>query len=118
MMPTNDELEQMRHDLQAVTLPDTCIVLSVTETSNGMGGQTKAWGTATNYVACRMDTMSMQEQIAGGAMQPFTRMRLTVPWDTILTTAHRVKWSGTQYNVVSVNPGSWLISKRAIVEKV
>ena len=48
---TAREVAQMQADAESL-MPDTCTILSVAYTSDGEGGMTEAWGTATASVKC------------------------------------------------------------------
>lgn len=111
------ELARLRTDVLAL-LPETCDVLSVSRAADGFGGMTETWGTSSAAVACRMDHRSGQMAVAGNALQAFTGDVLTLPYNTTISTGNRVKYSGGTYNVESVNEGSDLVVKRAMVQKV
>ncbi len=112
------ELAGMRAAINEL-LPDTCNILSLTSVSDGMGGQTKTWGTATAGVACRLDVTSGREMVSGGALQPFTAYKLSLPYDTTITQGNRVEVSSVTYAVTSVNVNqSWIAVKRCDLEKV
>ena len=116
---TAAELSGMRTDLEAVALPDTCNILAVVETSDGQGGFTDSWGTASASVSCRLDQKTGMEVQAGGAIQPFSSWVLSVPQATSLTTDHRIEHGGNTYNVISLDDdGSWQVVKRAQIERV
>jgi len=124
MTLTTAEITQMRTDVETL-LPDVGDVLSLTQASDGQGGFTDTWGTATANVACRLDPLMGQvmlgsvETMAGAAIQPYSRFTLTVPNGTTITAANRFLLSGTSYNVVSLDIGrSWDLCKRIIVEKI
>lgn len=113
------ELDDLRADLEAELLPDTCTILSVTYASDGQGGQTATWGTAAASVACRLDALRGYEGQAGAAVQPFHAWVFTLPADTSITSAHRIVHGGATYNVTSVDAGkSWEACVRAYVEAV
>lgn len=115
---TDNELAQMRADI-ANLLPDTCSILSVAYTSDGEGGWSEAWGTATASVACRIDFKMGREVVVGGAVQPFTRVILSLPYNTALSTNDRILSGGNTYAVKSVNNGqSWIVAVRAELERV
>jgi head-tail adaptor len=115
---TADELSQMRDDIEGL-LPDTCNILSISRTSDGMGSWTETWGTVTTSVYCRIDFMSGKEALASSAEQPFNRAMLSLPYDTTITPANRIEWEDLTFNVISVNEGqSWAAVRRAVVEQV
>lgn len=100
-------------------LPDTCNVLSVTNTPDGMGGNTQSWGTAGTAIACRLDMQTGMETDVGGAIQPFTRFILSVPYDTTVANANRIEHNSVTYSVISVNTNqSWIAVKRVELEKL
>lgn len=116
MLP-DEELAQLKTDLET-TLPDTCTILSLTRTSDNQGGWSEAWGTASQGVPCRLDFIGGAENMAGDALQPYTRAIVTLPQATTITANNRIVHGGNTYSVQSVNLGSWLGIKRASVEKV
>ena len=113
------ELAAMRDVIETELLPDTCTLLTLTSTANGMGGQTQSWGTASSNVPCRLDMTRGREQVSGEAWRPFTMYTLSLPYDTTITTAYRVVHSSVTYAVTSVNTNqSWIAVKRCELEKV
>jgi hypothetical protein len=111
------EVEEIRDDLQTL-LPDECNILSLTRSSDGQGGWSEAWGTATLLVSCRLDFIGGGESITNSALQPYTRAIVTLPQDTTISAQNRIEHNGNVYSVQSVNLGSWLGVKRAMVQKV
>jgi len=116
MLPAS-ELAQIRSDLES-TLPDTCNILSLTRTSDGQGGWSEAWGTATLSVACRVDFIGGREGMTNSALLPYTRAIVTLPQATSITAQNKLEYNGNTYTVQSVNLGSWLGVKRAMVELI
>ena len=115
---TARELAQMREDIEDL-MPDVCDILSVAYTSDGEGGMTEAWGTALANVACRVDYRSGSEKMTGGAIQPYNKAVISLPYTTALTTKHRVKLDDSVWAVLSVNEGqSWDVVRRAELERV
>ena len=115
---TARELAQMRADIEDL-MPDTCDILSVAYTSDGEGGMTEAWGTALADVACRVDYRSGSEKMTGGAIQPYNKAVISLPYTTALTTKHRVKLDDFVWAVLSINEGqSWDVVRRAELERV
>lgn len=112
------ELDSMREDIESL-LPDIGNILSVTTATDGAGGITETWGTLTVGVACRLDAISGKEQLAGGAIEPFHRYVLTLPYSVVITSAHRFEHNSIEYSVISVDSDkSWATCTRAIVERV
>ena len=118
-MLTDPELEAIRAAIEDL-LPDTCNILSVTRTSDGQGGWTESWGTATAAAPCRLDVARPGgEQVFGASVQPFTGYVLTLAHDETITTAHRVSCNSQTFSVVSVDLAkSWDGSRRAYLEIV
>lgn len=120
MLSTSD-LSYMR-DVIGDLLPDTCNILSVTETADGMGGVTPTWGTTSAGVACRLDIIvsrSDEEQIAGASLRAFQETVLSVPYSTSISTTNRIEHGGYTYDVKATNTDqSWIAVKRATLERV
>ena len=117
-MLSNDELTDMRSTIQDYLLPDTCNILSLTSTSDGAGGFTDTWGTATASLACRLDRQGGRYTDMDGGVQTYKKLVLSLPYNATITEANRVEHGTNTYQVVSVNEGSWLAVKRAEVEKI
>jgi len=116
---SNAEINAMRDAIEADLLPDTCDILTVTETADGQGGVTKSWGTAYSNVAFRLDMKQGREMVAGGALQPFTMYTGSLPYDATITTADRILYEGGTYAVTSVNTNqSWNVVRRVVLEVV
>lgn len=115
MTLSNAELTFMRECINDL-LPDTCTILSNSGTTDSMGGFTNSWGTASASVSCRLDRQNGSYQDVNGGIHSVTKMIMTMPYNTTITTAHRIVHSGNTYNVTSVLSGSWIASKRAEVE--
>jgi hypothetical protein len=110
-------------------MPDTCHILSVTNTSDGQGGIVQTWGTAIANVRCRIDSFlsrgqaSMRgggEMVTGGAVAEYTRWIVSVPYDTAVGETNRIQMrDGNTYNIISLDEGkSWNAELRVTVEKV
>jgi hypothetical protein len=117
MLLTTDELAQMRSDINALTLPDTCNILTATSTSDGQGGYDIAWGTAYENVACRMDIIKGGEVLVADSLQPSYSYILTVAQSATIDEQARVEYGGNTYNVLEVKDGSWQLSKRVRLER-
>jgi hypothetical protein len=120
MIPTS-ELAAMRAEINRL-LPDTCQIVTITHTSDGAGGFTDTYGTA-SAIACRLDYMSgsegVAENLSAGAVQPFGRYMLTLSSSAVILTENQVMHGGLTYNVMAVNTdSSWMGSKRAVLEVV
>jgi hypothetical protein len=118
---TDADLDFMRDALEDL-LPDTCHILSVTEASDGQGGITQTWGTATASVACRLDAgkrVASSEQVDAAALQPYSFWWLTLPYDTTIGAGNRVVHGGATYNVEFEDSGkSWKGTVRVAVTKI
>ena len=118
---TARELAQMQADINDLleSTNTTCDILSVAYTSDGEGGMTEAWGTALANVACRIDYRSGRETMTGGAIQPYNKAVLSIPYNTPISLTNRVKSGGYIWAVKSINDGqSWMAVKRAELERV
>lgn len=115
MMPAR-ELARLREDVEAYTLPDVCVILDQTQTSDGQGGFTHAW-TAAGTVACRLDNGSGQKANVAESTQPFNSWVLTVPQATEISFENRVQVNGYTFAVIAVSDvGSLLAVQRAQLE--
>lgn len=105
------------------SLPDTCNILEPTTVSDGQGGYTVSWGTATggSAIACRLDAQLVKQadSIVGAALQDFFSYTLTLPYSTSITSYNRVEHGGVTYAVASVDADkSWPVSRRCTVERL
>jgi head-tail adaptor len=117
---TDAELASIRDDIAAL-LPDTCVIQTITNTADGLGGYTRGT-TIAGTVDCRLDAkiinnLRASESMAAGGIQPFHQYILTVPYDTTITTNNQVQKDNEVYNVISVDTEkSWIGSVRVILE--
>jgi len=110
-------LAAMRESI-AQLLPDTAQVITITQTPDGQGGHTESRATAA-AVAFRLDVLTGREQISGGALQPFTAYKGSLPYDTTITTANQLLHNGVNYAVTGVNTNqSWIAVRRVDLEKL
>jgi len=116
MLDAND-LTYMRDALDLL-MPDTCSILSKTVTNDGAGGVTETWATATASVSCRVDFTSGMMPIAGGAVQPFTKLELHVPYDTTINADNEIVWNGNTYRIEPASLQSWQTEKVAVIHAV
>ena len=100
-------------------LPDTCNVCTITNSPDGEGGVTQARGTSGTSIACRLDVVQGREQLSGGAIQPYTRHMLSLPYDTTVAASNIIEHNSVDYAVKSVNLGqSWKAVVRVELEKM
>lgn len=118
-LPNADELSRIRTDIQAATFPDTCSILSPTKTPDGQGGVSITWGTAVASVACRLDPVTVSEElIAEGRREDFEFI-LSFPQGTDLESEDRIVHGGNTYSVTGIKSGgSWEAHGRATLKKV
>jgi hypothetical protein len=112
------ELNAMREAIDDL-FPDTCSILSVTQVSDGAGGLTDSWGTLSTAI-CRLDFSSPgREAQSNASYVPFKSGMVSMPYDTTITTSHRVLIGSETYDVKGVNLNqSWIGVKRVSVERV
>jgi hypothetical protein len=102
----------------AELLPDTGQIITITNIANGYGGVTPSRGTAA-AIPCRVDVKQGREELTGGAVQPYTKTMLSLPYDTTISTLNEFLHNGTTYAVKSVNDDqSWIAVKRCELEKI
>ena len=121
---SSKELTSIRTSINGL-LPGTAIIIAVTNTADGFGGQSESTAAvAGGTVACRLDPRTINEtksseNLAGGAISPFHTFILTLPYDTTITTNNRVIVGTQTYNVTSVDSDkNWKASVRVYVERV
>lgn len=121
-MISQRELDEMR-DAIGDLFPDVCNVLTVTETADGYGGVTQAWGTAVRNAPCRVDIRtdlrsSNLEKVAGASLKPFQVAVISLKYSIALTDQNRIEHNGITYNVKPVNSdSSWRVVTRAELQK-
>ena len=102
----------------AELLPDTCAIISITNTPDGYGGQTETRGTVSS-VAFRLDVSSGKEAVSGGGLVPFQSLMGSLPYDTTITEANQILHNGIYYAVTMVNNNqSWNAVKRVHLERI
>jgi len=117
-MLLTDQLTLMRSQAEDM-MPDTCDILSVTNTSDSQGGIVQTWGTASASVKCRLDAQGGGDALSAGRITDFRGYILTVPYATTVTEANRVLHGGVTYAVTSVDlDKSWPVTRRAKLERV
>lgn len=120
MTLSSSDLAFMRDALEEL-MPDTCNILTATNTPDGQGGYTTTWGTATANVKCRIDPgrKEMYERVTGAKLSPYSWWQLTLPYDTTITAQSRVEVNGDTYNVVNHDDNkSWQATIRVALMKV
>lgn len=115
-MLSDGDLTYMRNSIDEL-LPDICNILTATYASDGQGGYTPTWGTASAGVKCRLDPgrKESNERLQGGAvLLPYSYWILTLEHGALLTTEQRVEIGSDTYEVRAVDAGkSWSGSIRA-----
>lgn len=115
---TARELAQMQADINDL-MPDYCHILSVAYTADSEGGFAEAWGTATANVKCRIDYRAGKEVLTGGAIQPYSKAVISLPYNTTISLTNRVKVGDYVWSILGINDGqSWQAVKRAELERV
>lgn len=116
---TAADLAYIRRTLEDDLMPDSCYLLTVTETRGSDGGVLSTWGTAAIATTCRVDPLVGKEQNAAGGVSAFHGYVMTVPHDTTVTTKQRVYWNSNTFNILSIDSDkSWAGSLRLKLEKV
>lgn len=114
---SSSELTAMRSTVDTLALPDTCYILRGTLVPDNQGGGSTTWSTI-GTASCRLDMRSGNKTTTAGAIQPYSTYVLSLTHDQDILTADRVVYSGSAFNITSVNSGSWLGVKRAVLEKI
>ena len=99
-------------------LPDTCQIITLTNSPDSEGGGTQSRATA-SAISCRLDVTQAREQVTGGAIQPYIAYKLSVPYDASITAGNEILHSGINYAVTGVNLGqSWKAVVRVDLERL
>jgi len=105
-MLSSADLAYMRSAINEL-FPDTCNILSLSWSSDGEGGQTETWGTLSSS-ACRVDYGQGREAITGGALMPYQKAVISMPYDVVITPANRIELGGNVFSIQAVNQAqSW-----------
>lgn len=113
---TSTELSVMRSSI-ALLLPDTCNICTITNTPDGEGGSTQTRGTSGTAIACRLDVTQSNEQVTGGAIQPYTSYMMSLPYDVTVNPSNIIEHNGVDYSVKPSNANqSWIAVKRVPLE--
>src|SRR5512145_2650721 len=114
---TASELTGMRDAIELL-LPDTCNICTLTNSPDGEGGVTVSRATAGTSIACRLDVITGNEQVTGGAIQPYISYKMSLPYDTTIAEENIIEHSGVDYHVKSVNQSqSWIAVRRVDLER-
>lgn len=118
MTLTANELAQAKTDFESEILDQTCTILQVNRTSDGMGGFTESDGTIAASVACRLG-MNKKAGMAGvqaGRVVYADALFLDVPNSQSLSEGNRVVIGSITYEVVWVKDMvQWQMLKSAHV---
>jgi hypothetical protein len=118
---TAADLAAMRTQMTAM-LPDTCTLLSGTLTSDGMGGGTMVWGTASAGVACklaRVVNVRNSGAVIGGQIQYESGWTLHVPYNQAIAPGQRVVVNGGTFEIESVHDiHSWNMLRNALMRQL
>lgn len=119
-MFTLDELTSMQDAIENTALTQTCHILSLTPTSDGQGGFTNVVGTVSTFIPCRLDTRTVREVMAGGGINEFSQLVLTLPADTTIIRDDQIQLGSKRYNIIgsSNRNSSWIAALRLIVEEI
>jgi head-tail adaptor len=99
-------------------MPDSAAVSRKTLTSDGQGGFTATWATAST-VDCRVEAatrITPAERLVAERVAPRKLYRVTVPYDADVIAADRIVVSGTTYEVLGpFDGGAWMLTKKVSV---
>jgi head-tail adaptor len=98
-------------------MPDSAAISRKTLTSDGQGGFTATWATAST-VDCRIESAGRtpQERLVAERVAPRKVYRVTVPHDADVIPADRLVIGSATYEVQApLVVGSWALSQKVIV---
>ena len=101
---TAADLAAMR-DTQEQAMPGTVYILRMGTASNGMGGFTETWGTASTVIGrvYPRRRLGMGETIGGAQLLSVSDWFATLPYGTDITAKDRVKYDGRTWEITRVN---------------
>lgn len=117
-MLSSDELAAIRAE-QVATMPDTCVVQSVTRTADGMGGFTEDWDDSASY-ACRLSSRGLpREYLEMSAITGAHYWMVTLPHDAVVMREDRLVIGDRVLSIVGfASGGTWETAKRAVCVEV
>jgi len=116
-MLSASDLSYMRSAINEL-FPDTCSILNLAWSSDGEGGQVETWGTLSSST-CRVDYNLGRESMTGGALMPYQKAVISMPYGTVVTPANRIQVDSDVFSVQAVNQAqSWQGVTRATVELI
>ena len=99
-------------------MPGTAVVTTLSQVSDGMGGQTDSYA-ATGTVSARVDYMSAEEAEIAGRLAERASYVLTVTHDAGLTETDRIVHASGTYEVTAVLPvAPWDLCQRAYLSRI
>ena len=112
------DLEYIRSAIEEL-LPDICNILSATLASDGAGGMTATWGTATVEASCRLDARTGNENIQGASLSPQHAYVLTLAHDVNILPEYRIEVGTHTFTIQSVDlEKSWAGCTRVYLERL
>lgn len=116
---TTTQLERFRANV-AQLLPQTAVIQSVANGSDGAGGWSETWTAVTGgTVNCRLDPLkrSADEVDVIGEKETMRVMyQCTVPYDAPIVEGNRLVVDGKTYQVVALAiDHAWKVSKRVLI---
>ena len=98
-MLTATELSAMQAT-QTLTLTEACTVSRRTLTSDGMGGQTESWTTATTV--CRVAPIAASEAVLAGQQRIVASWKVTLPASTDVRGDDRIVVGARSFEVIAI----------------
>lgn len=118
---TDEELAQMREDVDEGLLSDVCIIQEFTLTSDGAGGNTVAWTAVSGgTVACRFDPdLDRTQPTLPTAEVLQLRGVFTLPYDAPINATRRIFYDGSAWELRELfAEHSWRVSIKAKVARI
>ena len=120
-MLTSAELTAMR-SVQTEALPDTCHILRLGGTADGMGGYVESWGTAGTAVACRFAPTGGAESSVAGKLSEIATYSFTFSQGQDVRAADRLKYGTRTFDVSTLAAGNvdgaWQTAVRVVAVEV
>ena len=122
VMLSQRELDDIRTDVETLTLAGTAIISRATEVNDGYGDLIKTWANV-GTAMCRIDPIEAQSGSSVGVIAAQEKgkayYRFTTMWDTDIADGDRIVSGGVTYEMVQLHENHDLRAvKRAILAKI
>lgn len=119
-MFTATDIAGMRETAEAA-MPNTATRLTLSTASDGAGGVTETWGTASTAIPCRISSAPLSARVGleGERFTVHDLLILTIPHDQAIALTDHWVVEAITYRVMAIDDaGDWRSARRAEVTRV